>query len=152
MQLTISHGRLDLPVYQAESEQGWKPTTKIVLANEVTRTLRDGLEHKALVCHGGKDHLTIEADHGTTEFVEHGLRIRSALKEDWCIDHSDVTKASADITWSRSMARDDFEASTEVKMHMHCDEKTYYITAELVANDGEDCIFTRQFEERIDRP
>ena len=149
--LSITQGRLELPVLQDSAALSWSPPACGTTTPSVTTTVRDGVESKLLEHHDGKDRLTIHGDHGEIAFPSHGLHIASAVNEVWSIDHNDVTTARAKIDWDRSMARGGFAVSTRVTMDMHCDDDAYYVTARLTARQGDHCVFEREFHDRVRR-
>lgn len=149
--LSITQGSLSLPVLDSNACVPWSPETDLKDSTPVIKQIKPPTENKTLHVANGRDVLTITADHGETAFLDHGLQVASALTEKWSIDHADVTSAHAEIAWTRSMARDDFRASCEVTMTMHCDHQTYFVDARLKAFDDKDCIFDRLFQDAIPR-
>jgi len=140
-----------LPLVQENEGVAWSPPAPKPQSEHITKTIREGVEEKSLTHESGRDILTIRGDHGVVEFVNHGLNVGSELQEVWSIDHDDVTSAHADITWDRSMRREDFAVSTKVKMTMHCDVDAFYVTAHIKAFEGEHCVFEREFHDKVGR-
>ncbi len=149
--LTLSNGALDLPVLPQGAGSDCHFAAPTGTDREITRTVRVGSEHKTLTTDHGRDQLTIYGDHGEIEFLDHGLRVASEMKEVWSIAHDDVTAAQAELHWDRSMSRGDFSASTRVVTKMHCDEHAFHVTAHLQAYEGEDCVFERVFSDTVSR-
>jgi putative CocE/NonD family hydrolase len=149
--LTISGGHMVLPTLDDEAGHGITMPEPDFVTAPVTRTIRDGHEAKTLETEAGKDVLTISGDYGEVEFIEHGLRISSAMTEVWSIDHDDVNGATAQIDWDRGLVRGDIAISTRVNMTMSCDADAYYISAKLRAFEHETFVFEREFHDRIPR-
>ncbi|MBT8155277.1 hypothetical protein KMP13_15660 [Epibacterium ulvae] len=151
MTLTLSGGALNFPVFPQGAGSDCHFAAPTGTDCEITRTVRVASEQKTLTTDHGRDQLTIYGDHGEIEFLDHGLRVASKMKEVWSIAHDDVTSAQAELHWDRSMSRGEFSASTRVSTTMHCDEHAFHITAHLKAYKGKDCVFERVFTDTVSR-
>lgn len=149
--LTISQGTVALPVFQAQDGYDWAcpPAPKAAVA--VTKTIKTGVEEKYRDIKDGCARLIIHADHGETEHLDHGLRTASDIRETWSINQSDISKASAEIVWNRSVARDGFAASTKIITKMHSDSDEYYVTLHIQAHEGARCIFEQEYRDAFSR-
>lgn len=149
--LCVSQGELTLPTRDTDAGQTCDVPGLTSSSKPVSKTTRSGLEDKTLVSKNGKDILTIYGDHGEVEFLDHGLRTSSTMKEIWSIDHDDITTAAAHIEWDRELLRDNVRVASKAAMSMHCDEDAYYVSARLQAFDDTVCVFDRKFQDRIPR-
>jgi predicted acyl esterase len=149
--LSISNGILQIPSLKKDAGRPFELPEYVSFSTPTSKTTREGLEEKSLKTEAGKDILTIYGDHGEVEFLEHGLRVSSEMKETWTIEHDDITTAAASIDWKRQMIRGDLSISTTAAMTMHCDENAYYVSARLQAFEAETCVFDREFHEQIPR-
>lgn len=149
--LSISGGVLDLPILPdgMGDEIAFPPGPDTLPA--ATRTLREGSGSKAWLEENGRLALVIKADHGETLVVQNGLRMASALHEIWSIDTGEISDATAEILWERSLARDDWSVSTRVETRMRSDRDFFYVTMKLAAFEGETLVLEREFHDSVRR-
>ncbi len=151
VELSFSDVQLDLPQLKDAAGLDWDcPPLEPDDTPAETRT-RNPNETKEMRLVDGGHQLVITADHGETEHLDHGLKTTSAVEEVWSINEADITTPKAEITWDRSISRDDFAATTRVEMAMHSDANTYYVTVNFQAFEGKHCIYQRSFYDSVDR-
>ncbi|MGJ8625049.1 MAG: CocE/NonD family hydrolase, partial [Yoonia sp.] len=151
VELTLSEVQLELPQLVDAAGLGWDcPPVPPNAQHPVTQTI-GATETKELQVQDGVHQLIIAADHGETEHLDHGLKTTSAVREVWSIDEADITTAKAEITWDRSIFREDFAAATRVETVMYTDDHSFYVMVNFQAFDGKRCIFRRSFYDSIDR-
>lgn len=149
--LSFYGGQLRVPQLGDTTGLDWACPAPGAAAAATTRVLRDGTESKELHRENGELRLVIAADHGEIEHLAHGWRTTSAIREVWSIDAADVGKARAQISWDRSVARDDFAASTRVETVMHSDRAAHHVTMRLHACEGEQTVFERTWHSSVPR-
>lgn len=149
--LTLSAGELSLPILSARGNETWTCPAPAYGSPDVVRTVHPGTEDKSWTVEEGQQILRIHGDHGTVEHLEHGLHTASEVHETFTIDLNNIANASVEILWKRSVARDGFVASSRVLTKMLGDHKAYHVTVDVQANDGDDRIFKRRFQDTIPR-
>jgi len=151
--LTICQGSIVLPTLQHPDPGGleWVCPDHQSEIEPLMHVIKTGTEEKNLLSKDGQDILVISGDHGETELPDTGLRLASKRHEVWSIDHHDVSRASAQINWDRSMSREDFEARTRVEAKMRSDSDHFHVSFTIRANDGGRCFFERKFNESFRR-
>lgn len=149
--LTLSSGSLKLPFLPEGSGREITmpagPDTRPI----VSRQLRPGSESKRRDDTDGHYRLIIETDHGETLLNETGLCMASAMREVWSISKQDVSDARAEITWTRSLSRGDWQVSSLVETEMRSDKDSLQVTMNLAAREGDVLKFSNAFSDIIPR-
>lgn len=147
--LSVQSGSLSLPeLHNADALRVELPEPA-QSAEPATRLIRSGVEAKTRSTDGDWHKITIKADHGEIENLDHGLRTRSALTENWEINTADSTQARARITWTRGLKRDEIDVSTHIETTLYRKTSGFYVSASLKAFDAQKCVFERKFRETI---
>lgn len=151
--LTLEGGDLDLPVHggsdgdewafpPAESAPGWRHRViaPAAYARRIEHDLVDG--RRALV-------MTVVS--GDAENLDHGWTWGDTVHEDWRIHPDDPLSAEARIAWEQRLGRGDWRARTQVQAVMTADRDSFFLEATLVAHEGEDEVFRREFRHSVPR-
>ncbi|MCT8467291.1 CocE/NonD family hydrolase [Chromohalobacter canadensis] len=103
----------------------------------------------------GEVTVTVEDDMGDVRFEDHGLRVEQNAKEVYTSHPSDATRTRADIEWVYRASRDEGEGRFAVEVtsryHLHCDEDTFYLSAEQIAHEGETLVSEKTWQREIPR-
>jgi hypothetical protein len=75
----------------------------------------------------------------------------SIARERWTIHPGDPLSARASLHWSDEMERGDIKLRTETYSEMWSDESNFYLTARLIAFEGNEKIYERDIEDQIPR-
>ncbi|WP_353981339.1 CocE/NonD family hydrolase [Salinicola endophyticus] len=120
-------------------------------------TLRPGHPRRTLSedVGSGEVTVTVEDDMGDIRFEDHGLRVEQRAKEVYSSHPSDATRTRADIEWiyraSREEGAGQFSVAVNSRYHLHCDETTFYLSAEQIAHEGETLISEKRWTREIPR-
>ena len=152
--LTILHGSLALPEHPGGTTDDCTfppadvpdalPVTRHAPARAARRMTRDLLT--------GTVTLVVEDHSGAVTFA-HGLTAASGMVEHWTIHPDDPLSATVDITWSQALSRDDmgWRIETEAVVRMTATADALRMTARLIARDGEQQVFRRDWDETVPR-
>lgn len=99
----------------------------------------------------GRTELAWLEDMGHVRLDQIGLEVAVASDERFAIHADDPARAEATLRWSKRYSRDGWLARTESSMRLTSDARTFRIRATLDAWEGETRIFSRNWDERIDR-
>ncbi|WP_235039860.1 CocE/NonD family hydrolase [Vreelandella profundi] len=103
----------------------------------------------------GEVTITVEDDMGDIRFEDHGLRVEQRAKEVYSSHPTDATRTRADIEWIYRARRDEGEGQFAVEVtsryHLHCDETTFYLTAEQRAFEGDNLVSEKSWQREIPR-
>jgi hypothetical protein len=152
--LTVSQGELQLPMRASNTStdetQFDAPESALPWRAD---TLRPANSSRDVITDTETGIVTTEIinDFGEYRDAQHGLVSGSITQERWSIHPDDPLSATAHITWQQNGGRDDWEWSTDVDVNMHCDADYFYLTATVVAFDGESLVFAKDYDERIAR-
>ncbi|WP_342596502.1 CocE/NonD family hydrolase [Salinicola lusitanus] len=156
--LTLKAGKptLELPLCRAETipmpfeppESATPCRVETLRAGQPRRTIHEDVG-------SGEVTVTIEDDMGDMRFESHGLRVEQRAKEVYSSHPTDATRTRADIEWvyraSREQGEGRFSVEVTSRYHLHCDETTFYLSAEQRAFEGETLISDRSWEREIPR-
>jgi putative CocE/NonD family hydrolase len=95
--------------------------------------------------------LVIHDDFGEVEDADHGLINGSVAREWWEIHPNDPLSARARTHWTDETRRGDWSIRTETYAEMTSDAETFYLTARIEAFEGEQLVFSKDFDRRIPR-
>ncbi|WP_166418090.1 CocE/NonD family hydrolase [Cochlodiniinecator piscidefendens] len=151
-ELQITGGDLKLPI-KIRGDQGWEFEPPEMGPLRDIQQLRKGDESKSWETNSetGETVLTIYGDHGRNEDLENGLITESAVKEVWRFVGNDPGSARAEISWSRSLGREDWEVRTNVQTEMWSEAGHFVLRQVLSAFEGDKQVFEKVFEKRIAR-
>ncbi|WP_322529040.1 CocE/NonD family hydrolase [Salinicola sp. LHM] len=107
----------------------------------------------------GEVTVTVEDDMGDIRFADHGLRVEQKAKEVYVSHPVDATRTRADIEWVYRASRDEghgdkeaqFAVEVTSRYHLHCDEQTFYLSAEQIAHEGETLVSEKSWTREIPR-
>ena len=150
--LTLTGGRLDLPVHQG-SKAEWVPPPpegaqpwahKVLRAGKTSRKIETDLI-------AGTTSLIVNDDLGDVENLTHGLCTGESMTELWEIRPDDPLSARAVHTWEQRLSRGDWAVRTQAWAEMSATADHLRLQARLVAWEGDNKIFERHFDEKVDR-
>ncbi|GAA5173225.1 CocE/NonD family hydrolase [Modicisalibacter zincidurans] len=107
----------------------------------------------------GEVTVTVEDDMGDIRFTDHGLRVEQRAKEVYISHPTDATRTRADIEWVYRASRDEAHGGREAQFavevtsryRLHCDEHTFYLSAEQIAHEGEVRVSEKSWTREIPR-
>ncbi|PWW34953.1 CocE/NonD family hydrolase [Chromohalobacter israelensis] len=103
----------------------------------------------------GEVTVTVEDDMGDVRFTDHGLRVEQKAREVYTSHPNDATRTRADIEWVYRAGRQEgdgqFAVEVTSRYHLHCDEDTFYLSAEQVAHEGETLVSEKSWQREIPR-
>ncbi len=151
--LTLSKGHIALPLRPSGDKDEWGFPPADADAPWQYRTLRDEshIRRSEIDHQTGEVHLVVEDDFGKVEDAEHGMIAGSIARERWTIHPGDPLSARASLHWSDEMERGDIKLRTETYSEMWSDESNFYLTARLIAFEGNEKIYERDIEDQIPR-
>ncbi|MCS2609501.1 CocE/NonD family hydrolase [Halomonas dongshanensis] len=105
----------------------------------------------------GEVSVIVEDDMGDVQFLDHGLQVEQYAKEVYTSHPDDASRTRADIEWVYRARREGDEGAFSVRVvsryHLHCDEQTFYLSAEQLAYeaDSDDTVSHKRWEREIPR-
>ncbi|MEQ7871705.1 CocE/NonD family hydrolase [Chromohalobacter salexigens] len=103
----------------------------------------------------GEVTVTVEDDMGDVRFTDHGLRVEQKAREVYTSHPNDATRTRADIEWvyraDRQEGDGQFAVEVTSRYHLHCDEDTFYLSAEQIAHEGETLVSEKSWQREIPR-
>ncbi|WP_110642350.1 CocE/NonD family hydrolase [Salinicola sp. CPA57] len=156
--LTLKAGRpaLELPLSRAEPiPMPFEPPESATPCR--IETLRAGQPKRTISEDVGSGEVTVcvEDDMGDVRFEDHGLRVEQRAKEVYSSHPTEATRTRADIEWVYRASRDEGEGQFSVEVtsryHLHCDETTFYLSAEQRAFEGKALISEKSWAQEIPR-
>ncbi len=112
-------------------------------------------ERNRIVSHDlGKQTTTLEVinDAGGITLEDINLSFSRLAKETYTCKDDDPLSARAEVYSERTFKRDSWMVKTEGKTVLSCDEKYFYLNAELKAFEGDKCVFSKTWKESFTRP
>ena len=101
---------------------------------------------------GGIQALIWRTDSGTKRFDRHGWATSVKTDYQYRIHPDDPTSACVDLTATETYGREgQLDARIEAHQKMTCDETHFMIEAELDVFDGDQQVYSRQWNTRIAR-
>ncbi len=150
--LTLTGGSLDLPVHQGSTAE-WDPPQAQATPAFAHRVVRQGSHARRIETDliTGQVALICEDDGGDVENLVHGLISGETMSEIWAIHPDDPLCARAVHSWEQRISRGDWRVKTLAEAEMTSTPTHLVTKARLRAWDGEDLIFERAFEDRVER-
>jgi hypothetical protein len=150
--LTLTGGTLDLPVHDGTAP-GWQPPPAEHAAPWAHRVIRPPKTRRVIEedLIAGTRALVVEDDLGDTENLAHGLVTGETMTERWEIAPADPLSARAVHTWEQRLSRGDWRVRTEARAEMTATATHLRMRARLTAWDGETRVFTRDWDEEVER-
>ncbi len=90
-------------------------------------------------------------DDGLVRIDAIGLEVASNKQQTFRIADHDPLSAHAETLWTKEMRRGDWEISTRTRIVMTATETHFRLTAELDAWEGDQRVYTRNWDETIER-
>lgn len=121
------------------------------------KTLRTGHPKRTISedVGSGEVSVIIEDDMGDIEFLDHGLQVEQYAKEIYTSHPHDATRTRADIEWvyraRREGEKNSFSVTVVSRYHLHCDEHTFYLSAEQHAYEGDTLVSDKAWQREIPR-
>jgi len=150
-QLTLSKGSLTLPVH--EGGGAWIPPEPEAAPGWQHRVLRKGRSQRVVETDmiTGTQALCVLEDSGDVENLTHGLCSGETLSERWEIHPNDPLSATATHVWEQRLSRGEWRIRTEARAVMTGDASHLHMQATLTAWEGEEVMFSRDFNEKVPR-
>ncbi|WP_120500029.1 CocE/NonD family hydrolase [Roseovarius sp. EL26] len=151
--LTLTEGTLTLPSVNPDLCTTCTFSPPIAYQTRPYKKLRQGTEAKQWHedTETGRITLEISGDHGRQKDEVSGLVTESAMTERWSIRRGDPASAEVEMAWTRSMKRDDWEASTKVVARMRGLKDTFEIEQSLTAWENDTQVFDKSWADSIER-
>ncbi|MFN4155048.1 MAG: CocE/NonD family hydrolase [Paracoccaceae bacterium] len=148
-QLTLTKGSLTLPVHKGG--KGWEPPEPEAAPAWQHRVLRKGESRRYVETDmiAGMQALCVLEDGGDLENLSHGLCSGETLTERWEIHPSDPLTAKATNVWEQRLSRGGWRVRTRARAVMTCDAEHLHMQATLTAWEGDEVIFSRDFNEKV---
>ena len=148
--LTISGGRVELPVYFGGA--GWEPPEAEGAPGWNHRTLREGRSARRVEVdlRSGVRVLVVEEDGGEVENLDHGLCSSEVMSERWEIG-ADPLSAKAVQVWEQRLWRGDWAVRTLAEAAMTGNATHLRMVAKLTAWEGDRLVFERSFDAAVKR-
>jgi hypothetical protein len=100
----------------------------------------------------GMQSFTYRSDSGTERYDRHGWTTSTRENYQYDIHPDDPTSASVDLTATQTYGRENqLDARIEAHQKMTCDETHFIVEASLVVFDGDEQLYSRQWNKRITR-
>ena len=150
-QLTLTKGSLTLPVHQGG--ETWVPPEPEAAPAWQHRVLRAGQSRRYVETDllSGVQALCVLEDGGDAENLTHGLCSGETLSERWEIHPDDPLSARATHVWEQRLSRGAWRVRTEARAQMFGDASHLHMQATLTAWEGDEVIFSRDFNEKVPR-
>ncbi|WP_236019184.1 CocE/NonD family hydrolase [Fuscibacter oryzae] len=150
--LTVTAGRLNLPVHQG-SEGEWQPPQPEMAPAWKHKVLRPGKTTRRIETDliSGKVALLINDDLGDAENLSHGLITGETMSELWEVHPDDPLAARAVHIWEQRLSRGDWSVRTRAEAEMTGTATHLRMTARLTAWEGERVVFDRNFDDEVSR-
>jgi len=150
-----ANSRIRVPVRMPRAEDdALVPFGEPCGAPPMDRRVLRGPHRNWLVHHDlAKDEATLEVinDSGTFVIEDIDLEISTRAQEFYRSVAEDVDTVQAETVWERSMSRGDWRIHTVTRTVLSSDSRRFSIAASLDAYEGDKRIYSRNWDERIER-
>ena len=99
----------------------------------------------------GETAIRLLDDFGENRIEAHGLTTGSIGRETYRIRADDPSSACADIHWTQTLSRDDWQVRIESRSALSADSEHFYITAAVEAFEGDERVFTKTWDRKVPR-
>lgn len=99
----------------------------------------------------GETDLAYQTDDGVTYYPDIDLSTQRTADNHYLIRDNDPTSATVRMYRTFKISRQDWSASTVETLQLTCDADAFEVQAKLEAFDTDECIFSRDWIERIPR-
>lgn len=150
--LTINAGSLDLPVHSGSAAE-WAPPPPEGAEPWKHKVLRPGktTRHIETDLLSGRSALVVNDDGGDMENLFSGLCSGETMSELWEVNQNDPLSARAVHVWEQRLSRGDWAVRTKARAEMTATATHLRMTATLTAWEGDQVIFTRDFDDEVPR-
>ena len=150
--LTITGGSLDLPVHSGSTAE-WVPPPPEGAEPWKHKVLRPGktTRHIETDLLSGRSALVVNDDGGDMENLSTGLRTGETMSELWEVNQNDPLSARAVHVWEQRLSRGDWAVRTKASAEMTATATHLRMKANLTAWEGDQVIFTRDFDDEVPR-
>ena len=150
--LTINAGSLDLPVHSGSNAE-WAPPPPEGAEPWKHKVLRPGktTRHIETDLLSGRSALVVNDDGGDMENLFSGLCTGETMSELWEVNQNDPLSARAVHVWEQRLSRGDWAVRTKARAEMTATATHLRMTANLTAWEGDQVIFTRDFDDEVPR-
>jgi predicted acyl esterase len=146
---------LELPVRNAnaggEIETPFGPATaadppahEVITPTKGVRNVRHDIETGEIV-------YDVQSDSGVIQFAEADLAYGSKNSQRYSIVEGDPLSAKAEYKASFSFKRDGWDIRTKSELTTTCDAEYFYLKGEITAFEGDDQVFERRWDVKIQR-
>ena len=95
--------------------------------------------------------IEVKNDSGCVIDGDHGLETDSAVTEKWSIKEFEPLSAAVEIDWFQSLRRKNWCVTTRSTLSVTCNRDSYFIKGSVIAFESEKEVFSKYFDEAIDR-
>lgn len=153
-QLTIHTGnsQLKLPVRIPKEEITGFPETEMS-ANSQQRQIVEGHQNWRVIRDLDTDDSTLEVinDNGIYQLEDIDLKVQRETLEWYSYQGDDFSSAKGETLWTRSFQRGDWNVKTITRTILRCDDKNFYLDAELDAFEGDRRVYSNNWNRTIKR-
>jgi putative CocE/NonD family hydrolase len=151
--LTLHAGAIDLPARAASLHDDVSFPEPEGAAPRQVETLRDSSNSRVVERDPstGETTLSMVDDFGEVREINHGLATGSVARELWTIDPADPLSAAGETHWTQTLSRNEWSVRTETFTKMRSDAQNFHLTGRILAYEGDELVFERNFEESVAR-
>ncbi|MCB6178486.1 CocE/NonD family hydrolase [Rhodobacter sp. Har01] len=151
--LTVTAGRLTLPVQRGADAAEWVPPPAEHAAPWKHRVIRSGKSRRIIERDliAGTEALVVEDDLGDAENLAHGLCSGETMSERWEIHPDDPLSARAVHVWEQRLSRGEWRVKTRAEAEMTASASHLRMRAHLTAWEGEVLVLERHWDEEVER-
>ena len=95
--------------------------------------------------------ISILDDYGEVAFADHGMINSGIKRETYRIDWGDPLSASAEFHWTQELRRNAWHVRTETKTKLTCDRENFYLSAEVIAYEGDAQVWAKTWRRTLTR-
>ena len=96
----------------------------------------------------GEVRLIVSADFGAQRLLSHGLEVGSTCEEIYSIHPDDPLCAKAEIHWTQTRGRGEWQTAVECRGRQWADKEHFYLESEVSARLGGEEIFAKRWERK----
>ena len=153
VRLTVTAGSLTLPVHKGADAPEWTPPPAEHAPPWKHRVIRKGKARRTIERDliTGTQTIVMEDDQGDNENLTHGLITGDTLIERWEIHPDDPLSARSTQVWEQRLSRGDWRIRTRAETEMTGTATHLRMTAKLTAWEGDKIVFTRDWDDLVER-
>ena len=149
--LTITAGSLDLPTYAGGPDWSPPPPQRAAPLPQIAARAPRQSRTQSTDPHSGVVTLQIVDDPGDITHLSHGLTSGECVTEQWQIHPDDPVSARVVHHWEQRLSRGDWRVRIQSQTEMTCTATGLRMTARLTAFDGDEMIFSRDYDQTVAR-